>query len=598
LPDRQSSISTDKQAVFLAKDNSQISRTWLDAMLGAKIGSLFGLSLLALANATFVEHHWTVDWVRATVNGVQRPVIGINGKWPCPLIQANKGDRVKVVLTNNLGNQTTGLHFHGINQVSTNYMDGPSFATQCPLAPGKTMTYKFVADEPGTYWYHSHNMGQYPDGLRGPMIVHDPDDPYKDDYDEQYILTISDWYNTESIPLGVTMFNKSNTKFQPPIPNGMTVNDGLTSAYRFDKGKTYRFRIISFAALASAMITFGDHPMEVIMNDASYITKTSVSTLRIAPAQRQDVLITAGEDETENVPFLISLDVNRDYTGKDPLRWPFNTTGQLIVDPEGDKPSISVSKWQPADDLEFTANGLLPILPLATKTIQLDFDFCIDQNGIPRACFNGSPYIIQKVPTLYTAATVGDDNTDPRVYGPVHPFIIEYGDIVDIVVNNKDPAIHPFHLHGHQFQVLERPGSNAGVWPGPGLVELNLSPPSRDTVTVFANSYTRIRFQANNPGVFLFHCHIEWHVEMGLTVTIIEAPEKLREIPIPADHLESCKALGIPTTGNAGGNAKDHFDTSHYQLEPPVTYTGAQYFPARKAMVRRSMRGVPYSSLA
>lgn len=50
------------------------------------------------------------------------------------------------------------------------------------------------ADAPGTYWYHSHNMGQYPDGLRGPLIVHDPLDPYAGKYDEEVILTVTDWY--------------------------------------------------------------------------------------------------------------------------------------------------------------------------------------------------------------------------------------------------------------------------------------------------------------------------------------------------------------------------------------------------------------------
>lgn len=55
------------------------------------------------------------------------------------------------------------------------------------------LTLSNQADAPGTYWYHSHQMGQYPDGLRGPLVVHDPEDPYKNQVDEEVILTCTDW---------------------------------------------------------------------------------------------------------------------------------------------------------------------------------------------------------------------------------------------------------------------------------------------------------------------------------------------------------------------------------------------------------------------
>lgn len=180
-----------------------------------------------------------------------------------------------------------------------------------------------------------------------------------------------------------------------------------------------------------------------------------------------------------------------------------------------------------------------------------------------------------KVPTLYTAATTGNFNTNETVYGAVHPFIVSYGDIVDIVVNNHDGSIHPFHLHGHHFQVLSRPQTNGGDWPGPDHAGgYNPKPPRRDTVNVFPKSHAVLRFEANNPGVYLFHCHIEWHVEMGLTATIIEAPDMLRDITIPKDHIEACKKAGVPFEGNAGGNVEDPLDTSNIDYEPPLEYVG------------------------
>lgn len=174
---------------------------------------------------------------------------------------------------------------------------------------------------------------------------------------------------------------------------------------------------------------------------------------------------------------------------------------------------------------------------------------------------------------MYTAATTGEANTERQVYGHVHPLIVEFGDIVDIVVNNHDAAIHPFHLHGHHFQVLKRPGSGTGTWPGE-RARLNPHPPRRDTVAVMGNSYAVLRFEANNPGVYLFHCHIEWHVEMGLTATVIEAPEKLRHYPIPKEHIENCKVQHLPYEGNAGGNTVNVFDTSNYNEVNEYPYDG------------------------
>jgi FtsP/CotA-like multicopper oxidase with cupredoxin domain len=89
-----------------------------------------------------------------------------------------------VKVYNNLGTESTGIHFHGLDQRGTQFMDGPSGVTQCPIPPGSHFTYTFQVsefrrlpnselkfphqiDEPGSYWYHSHNKGQYPDGLRG-----------------------------------------------------------------------------------------------------------------------------------------------------------------------------------------------------------------------------------------------------------------------------------------------------------------------------------------------------------------------------------------------------------------------------------------------
>ncbi|KAB5518103.1 iron transport multicopper oxidase FET3 [Coniochaeta sp. 2T2.1] len=541
-------------------------------MLPSGALSVTVLFLASLASAGTVTYNWDVTWVNAAPDGFSRPVIGINNQWPCPKIEATKGDTVLINLNNKLGNQTTGLHFHGINQINTVEMDGPSAFTQCPVPPGSSIQYKFLVDAAGTYWYHSHNMGQYPDGLRGPLIVHDPADPYAGKYDEEVILTISDWYHSQTIPLMQAMLTPANG-FRPPFPDGIIVNEGGDGQINFVKGKTYRIRIISFSAFASAFVHFDSHTMSVIMNDGSYIKKKSAYQLRVTPAQRYDVLISAIDRDRRNYPYLVALDVNKDFANDASVQWPHNFTGQLVMDKTRNFTTDVVKAFRPQDDSDFAPYDGGAAFGPVTKILKMDFAFCTDQNGIGRACINGQPNIPQKVPTLYTAATCGNDNINPIIYGPVNPFIVSSNDIVDIVINNRDDAIHPFHLHGHQFQVMDRPRSGTGDYPG-RTNGFSKNPPMRDVVSVNGRSYAVLRFKADNPGVFLFHCHIEWHVEMGLTATIIEAPELLRGKEFPVDHLNNCKLMNIPTEGNAAGNTVNHTDTTGFITVPDPNYTG------------------------
>lgn len=125
-------------------------------MLPSGVLSFAYLSLVRVARAGTVTYNWDVTWVWASPDGFGRPVIGINGQWPCPTMDATLGDTVVVNLNNKLGNQTAGLHFHGVNQIQTADMDGPSGVTQCPLPPDSSVKYQFTVDAPGTFWCKFH----------------------------------------------------------------------------------------------------------------------------------------------------------------------------------------------------------------------------------------------------------------------------------------------------------------------------------------------------------------------------------------------------------------------------------------------------------
>lgn len=91
-------------------------------------------------------YDWNLGWQTENPDGLQpRPVIAINGQWPPPTLYANVGETLTINLKNNLGNETTGMHFHGLFQNGTASMDGPTQVTQCPIGPGETFTYTFQA---------------------------------------------------------------------------------------------------------------------------------------------------------------------------------------------------------------------------------------------------------------------------------------------------------------------------------------------------------------------------------------------------------------------------------------------------------------------
>ncbi|KAI1270590.1 multicopper oxidase [Xylariaceae sp. FL1019] len=537
-------------------------------------GYIFALAYASVALASTVTYNWETTWVWADPDDTYRPVIGINGTWPCPKIEANVNDTVVINLSNGLGNETTGIHFHGINQVNTNYMDGAVGTNQCPLPPGKNVTYSFLADAAGSFWYHSHDVGQYPDGFRGPLIVHDPNDPYLDQYDDDVIITVTDWYHGQSPTLVQNMLQTNNTNDDPPRPSAILVNEGSDGRISVKAGKTYRFRIMNFSALTGAFFVIKSLAMGVIMADASYTQKLSTNHLRVSPGQRFDVLVTIGNSDTQNYPFLFALDTNTDYTNTSAdVAYHYNFTGQLVTDSGGDLNGTEVvDTWYPLDDMTLLPYSNQTAYGPVTSQWVLDFDYCTDANGYPRACFNGTTFISQKVPSLYSAVSLGSNNTEVTAYGQVNAFTVAYGEVLEIVINNHDGAIHPFHLHGHQFQVVERPASNGGNWTGDTTVPD--TPLQRDTLTIFAQSYAVLRIVANNPGVFLLHCHIEWHVAMGLTATLIEAPEKLTDYTIPQDMIDICEDQGIPVTGNAAGNDL-WSNTTGFVTINPTTFVGA-----------------------
>jgi iron transport multicopper oxidase len=91
----------------------------------------------------------------------------------------------------------------------------------------------------------------------------------------------------------------------------------------------------------------------------------------------------------------------------------------------------------------------------------------------------------------------------------------------------------------------------------------------RDTFVLLPDGYIVLRFQANNPGVWLFHCHIEWHVDQGLIATMVEAPLDIQKsLIIPQNHIDACHAGNVPVAGNAAANTVDILNLAGANVAP------------------------------
>ncbi|KAL1643374.1 hypothetical protein SLS61_009296 [Didymella pomorum] len=531
--------------------------------------------LLSAAHSATVTYDFDVGWTYANPDGqFNRPVIGINGQWPIPPIVATKGDQVIVNVKNSLGNESTSVHFHGLYMNGSTHMDGPVDVNQCGILPGSSFTYNFTVDQPGTYWYHSHVRGQYPDGLRGPLIVNDPENPFKDQYDEEIILTFSDWYHQSMPKLMSGFISIANPSGAEPVPQAALVNETQNLTVKIEPGKTYMFRMVNIGAFAAQYVWFEDHTMRVIEVDGIYTEPSDAEMLYMAAAQRYSVLVTAKNDTGSNFAFVGSMDEDLFDVVPDGLNP--NVTGWLVYDNSKPKPE---AKAIDSFDSQFDDFTLVPydkegIYTDVSRSITLDMKMDNLNDGANYAFFNGITYVAPKVPTLYTTLSTGANATNPAIYGTnTNSFVLAQNEVIEIILNNDDPGKHPFHLHGHAFQVVARSEDEAGFFNATNSTQTDFTPVPmrRDTVLVRPNGYIVLRFQSDNPGIWLFHCHLEWHMASGLAITLVEAPLTLQQQlggKIPQDHWDVCKKGDVPVAGNAAGNTLDLLDLTGQTKSP------------------------------
>lgn len=247
------------------------------------------------------EYYFDIVNTTAAPDGIERPVLLVNGQFPGPTIEANWGDTVKVHVTNRMQNNGTAIHFHGVRQPYNNQMDGVPSLTQCPVAPGSSYTYVWKAAQYGTSWYHSHFSLQAWEGVFGAIVIHGPATA---EYDEDLgPLILSDWsHQTVDEIYQAQLDVVKATRMEGGLLNGKNVwtqKSGRVIGERFKmnfvQGKRYRIRLINAAVHTYFRFAIDQHNLTVIANDFVPIFPFETNAVPIDMGQRYDIIVTADQ---------------------------------------------------------------------------------------------------------------------------------------------------------------------------------------------------------------------------------------------------------------------------------------------------------------
>lgn len=436
----------------------------------------------AAPNLTLAAGETDIDLAGATLH-----TWAYGNQVPAQEIRLRKGDRLRAELTNALPQDVT-VHWHGIAIV--NDMDGVPVLTQDAVPNGRTFTYDFVVPDAGTYWFHSHVGTQLDRGLYGPLIVEDPDE--KVDYDGELVVVLDDWIDGTGTNPDEVFANLRKTGMKPMEPGGPGVTptsplgaDGGDVTYPYflingrasgdpqivdyRQGQRIRLRVINAGSDTAFRVAIPGTPMRVIQTDGYPVVPVQADSVILGMGERFDAIITVNEA----VP--------------------------VVAVPEGKQGharlNMRVNHSPSAANIDEFVASVRTQAPLNTATLSPTPEVTLP---------------VKQPDQIIDAHLAGPVNgytwpINGKLYNPPHDGVaVQPNQRVRIRYINDSMMFHPFHLHGHTFQVMN--GTTAKA--------------RKDTVLVPPKQTVEIDFDTDNPGRWITHCHNTYHLEAGMATFI------------------------------------------------------------------------------
>lgn len=553
-------------------------------------------------------YNWTVREHVHNPDGIYRPMLLVNNQFPGPLIRVNEGDTIVVHIDNRATNATS-FHWHGIYQNGTPHMDGTVGITQCPIPPGGKFTYEFTVDnQSGTYWWHAHQSAQSSDGLHGPLVVHGRKerDLQQIAYGTDRVVLLSDHYHDLSSAL-LWQYLAPDMENTEPVPQGGLINGrGIRNCEEFparqcdnttsnvglpnidlERGKSHRLRIINTGAFAEFQFQIDGHELAVTEVDGTDVTPINYHRLNINPAQRYSVVINSSVESADSF-WMRARMITQCFTDPPKTLQPdavaivrYAATGPA-ADSEQDPTPVDWEEKLALECRDMNTTELKPVDVLAAPAEADAFfyfrsNFEIGAYRLSRGFFDSSSFRPNiHSPTLqrtidglssgnetFTSTAVSNPGNNAAfindaAFDKTHEYVLQttQTQTLDILISNFDDGNHPLHLHGYKYFILAQ---GHGYPPMKSTLEsltreniqplydqLDLSNPlRRDTASVEAFGWILLRFVADNPGAWAFHCHVSWHSEAGLLMQFLTRTDELAKLEVPEANRELCGMEGV-----------------------------------------------------
>ncbi|XP_044461244.1 laccase-12-like [Mangifera indica] len=531
--------------------------------------------LLLFANAEVHYHDFVIQATPVKRLCKTHSTITVNGMYPGPTLEVNNGDTLVVKVTNKARYNAT-IHWHGIRQKRTAWADGPEFVTQCPIRPGMTYTYRFTIEgQEGTLWWHAHSSWLRAT-VYGALIIHPKEGssyPFPKPKRETAIM-LGEWWDAN--PMDVVR-QATLTGAAPNVSDAYTINGQPGDLYNcsnqdtvivpIDFGETNLLRVINSGLNQPLFFTIANHKFTVVGADASYLKPFTTSVIVLGPGQTTDVIIqgdqppsryymaarayasapTAPFDNTTTTaileyksapcppkglfvkPVMPTLPAFNDTNTVTAFTTQFRSPQKVEVPTDVDEslfftvslglnncpPNFNSNQCQGPNGTRFTAsmNNVSFVLPANFSLLQAHHQSI---PGVFTTDFPANP----QVKFDYTG------NVSQSLWQPVpgtKVYKLKYGSRVQIVLQGTSiftPENHPVHLHGYDFYIIAEGFGNFN--PRTDTSKFNLvDPPLRNTVGVPVGGWAVIRFVADNPGVWIMHCHLDVHISWGLAMAFL-----------------------------------------------------------------------------
>ena len=440
----------------------------------------------SFAGSEIKEYRLTAQAATVNLTGDGHPdtaVWAYGGTVPGPEVRIRQGDPVRLVVSNKLGEDTT-VHWHGIRL--PNAMDGVPGLTQPPIRPRESFNYEFTPPDAGTFWYHPHadSLQQLGRGLAGALIVEERE-PVAVDRDMLWF--IEDWRLDDEGRIAPGFGNRMEAGMSGRIGNTVTVNGRVPETVSVRAGERLRLRLVNAALARIVGLRFEGHQPVVVAYDGQPCDPhpPDGGRLVLGPAMRADLII-----DMPGAPgrrYAVIDDFYRDLAYK---------LLDFVYDPG------EPIREHPDASVKLPANPLLePDLVAAER-----HEIALQGGMMGGMSMMGGGGMMGRGGATWAMngmSMTGDGKPD------MSPLLtLKRGQTCVLALRNETAWWHPMHLHGHSFRVVSRNGKPNPVreW--------------RDTVLVSPHETAEIAFVADNPGDWMFHCHVTDHQETGMMATI------------------------------------------------------------------------------